>query len=130
MGNLSRIFGQWFKYAIDENLSVSILGQAADIDNDGDLDVAASGFDLNEIYWYENDHLSWTPHLVDRNLIGPVGIQIADINGDDIRYRCAFDDNFCSIDIDIELTDFIPFKFVILIKSSEVRSSSCCSYKL
>lgn len=58
---------------------------AADIDNDGDIDVLVSGWNYDTIAWYENlDGLGTfgTINYVTQNLAGTQSLDMADIDGD------------------------------------------------
>ncbi|MCG8456016.1 MAG: VCBS repeat-containing protein, partial [Holophagales bacterium] len=59
---------------------------AADLDGDGDLDVAgAAPGNSNEVAWWENttgDGTSWTKRSVDLTLVSPVCVRAADLDGD------------------------------------------------
>ena len=54
-----------------------------DLDGDGDLDIAASGYRGNNIVWYENNHPVWNKHTIAKNLKVSGAVSIADIDGDD-----------------------------------------------
>ncbi len=70
----------WPKTAIGASLNGSFFGRGADIDRDGDYDVVASGFNANQLAWYENP--SWELRIIANDspqpLLGPVG----DLDGD------------------------------------------------
>jgi len=57
-----------------------------DLDGDGDLDVAASGFRGNLFAWFENPGLAagaeWTQYVIDENIADTRTICAADFNGD------------------------------------------------
>lgn len=58
---------------------------AADIDNDGDMDVLSASMDDNKIAWYENvngDGYFSGQNVITTNAAGAVNIKAADIDGD------------------------------------------------
>ena len=84
-GILSPIYGQWEKFIIEPNLSYPAIMDVADMDGDGDLDVAATGNGTDRVLWYENiggTAINWTKHLIDTYLDGAIGLAIADMDGD------------------------------------------------
>lgn len=55
----------------------------ADLDGDGDMDVAASGWRIgNQFYWFENRDGEWVRHVVDENLPETRTIRAVDFDGD------------------------------------------------
>lgn len=55
----------------------------ADIDGDGDMDVAGSAADDNAVMWFENDgSQNFTEHTVSSTTSGPTGVYVEDINSD------------------------------------------------
>lgn len=57
--------------------------RAADIDKDGDVDLAAVAQNKESLYWYENDgNQNFTPRLITDTLDTPVDINLADMDGD------------------------------------------------
>jgi hypothetical protein len=58
----------------------------ADLDGDGDLDVAASSWKGNAVAWFENAGAPgegpWIKHLIDEDLAEARTIRVADFNGD------------------------------------------------
>ena len=56
---------------------------AADLDGDGDIDLAATDYVDGEVVWYENDGSeNFTKKLIDNNLEGAYPSNIGDVNGD------------------------------------------------
>lgn len=64
---------------------------AADIDDDGDIDIVASARGLDTITWFENDDItipgsgngtSWIPHEIDTAISWPYSVTVADIDKD------------------------------------------------
>ena len=68
----------------------------ADIDGDGDLDIIASAFYDNAVYWYRNDGAqNFTKVTVTTTAAGAMSVAVADIDGDghlDI-VSASFDDS-------------------------------------
>lgn len=60
--------------------------EVADIDGDGDLDVAAADVGLDTVTWYENDGTPavgyWTEHTVRSSFNGASSVTLADVDGD------------------------------------------------
>jgi hypothetical protein len=54
----------------------------ADLDNDDDIDVIASGNESDEVAWYESP--TWTKRVIDDSLDGAAGLAAADIDGDNL----------------------------------------------
>ena len=71
---------------------------AADIDNDGNIDVVTAARGGNRIVWWENDGGSpptFTEHVISASADGPLGLVAADLDGDgdvDVLYS-EFDDD-------------------------------------
>jgi len=58
---------------------------AADVDDDGDLDIVGASEGNDEIAWWENfdgDGTIWTEHVVDEDFDGANSIEAGDIDGD------------------------------------------------
>jgi hypothetical protein len=83
LGILSQIQGQWRPHTIDSNLPHATFIDIADIDGDGDLDMAANGSPF--VRWYQNNlpDTIWPINDIDNSLYGAVGLAIVDIDGDD-----------------------------------------------
>lgn len=75
----------WTEVIIDGSLDGANGLDVADIDGDGDLDVAATGEEADDVVWYENtagDGSAWTKHNVDTNYDGANDVWCADVDGD------------------------------------------------
>ena len=73
----------WTKHTIDGGLSGANDLVIADIDDDDDLDVFATGMAANDVVWYENggdSPVTWTKYLIDENLTGAFGVEVADMD--------------------------------------------------
>ena len=56
----------WTKHIVSSRFNQSPFVFGADLDNDGDVDLAACGEVNGEIYWWENDgNMGWTEKLID-----------------------------------------------------------------
>lgn len=74
------------KHIVDASSDYASFGQAADFDNDGDLDIVASATNSNEMRWYESDGGSPPTFITHTILGGSIGdsysIDIDDMDGD------------------------------------------------
>ena len=78
-------FANWTKRDIDIQLGTSCVGEAKDMDLDGDLDVVSTGFTSNQVIWYENSDgkaTAWKKKAVDTGLVEPWMAFADDIDGD------------------------------------------------
>ncbi len=58
---------------------------AGDLDSDGDIDVASVSYVDDKVAWFENDGAvdpAFTQHVVASTVLGPISMQIADVDGD------------------------------------------------
>lgn len=68
---------------IDASAGAAKRAEAADIDGDGDLDVVAASFGVDEIAWYDNDgSAGFTKRVIDSGANGAYYAEAADIDGD------------------------------------------------
>jgi len=75
----------WTEHIVSNTLSAPGELSLADIDGDGDADIAVSVVNDNKIAWYENssgDGLTWTEHVISTLITQPVGSHVADIDND------------------------------------------------
>jgi hypothetical protein len=76
---------QWTYQQIDDNVPGARSVDIADIDGDGDQDIAGSGFESDEIIWWRNDGgnpINWSKHVVTNSFDGSHSVQIADMDND------------------------------------------------
>ncbi len=72
-------------YAVDDSLDGANSLFPADIDGDGDMDLAGSALSAGAIVWWENVDgygFTWEKHVVDRAFTGASSVAAADIDGD------------------------------------------------
>jgi len=77
--------GSWSVQLVDNNFGGVRTVAAADLDDDGDMDIAGGASDVNEVAVWINsgsDPVSWQKFLVSDDFMGSHRIQIADINSD------------------------------------------------
>lgn len=76
----------WTKQVIGTGFINACIAQAADLDGDGDLDVAASAQTSNEVAWWRNDGGSpiiWTKFFIDDNFNRVWPLYVCDLDEDD-----------------------------------------------
>jgi len=77
--------GGWTEYVVEGGLSGAREIFVADIDLDGDLDIAAAAKSADKICWWESDGTpvdGWTEHTVDSNFRGAVSVFLLDLDRD------------------------------------------------
>jgi hypothetical protein len=75
----------WTKYVIDAAFTTALCVTAADFDQDGFLDVAATATGSSDVAWYRNTDgtgLVWVKELVDGSFNGAWPILAADVDDD------------------------------------------------
>ena len=74
----------WTKYVMDDAILGGRSVRIADLDDDGDPDVVAGGFN-GRMKWWRNDGgspVNWTPQVADSTMSAIHHVQIADMDGD------------------------------------------------
>jgi hypothetical protein len=75
----------WAEHVIDmKGASGAFFVDVGDIDGDNHLDVAATGFDQDDVVWYKNNlpDTNWTKHAIDDSLERAFVLYIADVDTD------------------------------------------------
>ncbi len=84
--NLGAKVVQFTRYELDTGLAYPVSAHAADIDNDGDMDVLVTTRDGNQVLLYENNGAADVPgfsrRVLDGDLSGAVSVMTGDIDGD------------------------------------------------
>ena len=73
--------GEWSEQSIAEGFDGAISLAAADLDGDGDRDIAAAAWDSG-IAWIEHRSSNYTLHTIDAGFGGAIFITTGDIDGD------------------------------------------------
>ena len=77
--------GIWTQHPIDDNFDSASSVYAADMDNDGDIDVLGAAGLAHDIVWWENatgSGLGWIEHIVDNSFYGANSVYASDVDGD------------------------------------------------
>jgi hypothetical protein len=75
----------WTKHTIGIGFVAACIAQAADLDGDGDLDVAASAQSSHEVAWWRNDGgnpITWTKFYIDEYLYRAWPLYVCDLDQD------------------------------------------------
>ncbi len=83
--NTGSDFTAWTMHSVDNALNTSCVGEARDMDLDGDLDIITTGYLSNQVVWYENTDgkaTKWQKHSIDTGLVQPWMAFAGDLDGD------------------------------------------------
>ncbi|MEW5987775.1 MAG: FG-GAP-like repeat-containing protein, partial [Chloroflexota bacterium] len=75
----------WTEHTIDGAFDGAYSVYAADVDDDGDLDVLGGAYYADDLTWWENltgSGEAWSEHLITDTFDGPRWIEAADLDGD------------------------------------------------
>ena len=75
----------WKKQTISKGFYGALTVHAADLDNDGDVDVMGTANGDDEVTWWENDGetpINWIPHILDEAFDGAWPIYSCDVDSD------------------------------------------------
>ena len=78
---------EWTQHIIAENTNWNDYVVVTDINKDNKLDVVsavtASNYNkIGDVVWYENNHPTWTPHIIKSDVSGCGYIEVTDVDGD------------------------------------------------
>ncbi|HMC65749.1 MAG TPA: VCBS repeat-containing protein [Gemmataceae bacterium] len=79
--------GPWKRHVITTSFKRAYDVALADVDGDGNMDVAATSWIGNSIAWFENPHKTqpgkeWAKHMIDENIKETRTVRFADFNRD------------------------------------------------
>ncbi len=89
----------WSEHVVDGEFDGAISVLAADIDGDGDIDLAGAAYDVDEVTWWENNGgpgTVWIEHILSTEFDSPYEVHIADIEGDgdmDVLSAAGYEDS-------------------------------------
>ena len=75
----------WSKHVVADTFDGAFSAYAADVDDDGDLDLIGAAFFADAVHWWENtaaDGSSWTEHVLDADYNGASAVYADDVDGD------------------------------------------------
>ncbi|MBD3371700.1 MAG: T9SS type A sorting domain-containing protein [Candidatus Coatesbacteria bacterium] len=77
--------GAWTKHVVDQSMAYARGVYAADINDDGDMDILGTAFAGSVVAWYENadgQGTGWTKHVVDGYCYHAAVVTAADLDAD------------------------------------------------
>ncbi|MHC4500562.1 MAG: FG-GAP repeat domain-containing protein [Planctomycetota bacterium] len=83
--NTNRTATEWVKHVVDSTYTDEQVVDAADMDNDGDLDIVASSRRINSINWWENRNgkaTEWAKHVMNNDFDEAFSCYAADMDDD------------------------------------------------
>jgi len=83
--NMDGVGHTWTPHTVDPSFSYAWWTVAADIDDDGDMDIVGAAYSAGDICWYENsgDGATWTKHFICATFPHALNVRAADLDGDD-----------------------------------------------
>ena len=72
----------WTKNVVTNQLDTAVRALGNDLDQDGDIDIVATGKITGELNIYKNDNFSWTTINLKPNFYGGWGLRVEDMDGD------------------------------------------------
>ncbi len=73
------------EFIVDPSFDGAVCVDAADVDNDGYMDILSCAMSANDIHWYENvdgSGSNWTEHVIDGSVSSPICVYTADVDDD------------------------------------------------
>jgi len=83
--NVNGVGTELSNHVVDGDFAGTYSVYAADIDGDGDTDVAGAARDADDIAWWENVHgtaNNWTKHTINNSYDGARAVYVQDMDGD------------------------------------------------
>ena len=83
--NTSGDGSEWIAHDVDIDFNFAMHLHAADLDDDGDLDIMGAALKGDAIHWWENtsgDGVIWTEHVINEDFNGARHVCSVDLDGD------------------------------------------------